>query len=73
METAYGTPAVVDLGNTPVVVTPTGYAVRASDGKVLAKDLGHLEYASPLADRDTVYFVGPELTAVKLTLAGDKL
>ncbi|MDB5330557.1 MAG: hypothetical protein JWP03_1708, partial [Phycisphaerales bacterium] len=73
VETAYGTPAIVDLGNTPVVVTPTGFAVRASDGKVLAKDLGHLEYASPVADGDTVYFVGPELTAVKLTLAADKL
>ncbi|MDB5172108.1 MAG: bamB 5, partial [Phycisphaerales bacterium] len=73
VETAYGTPVVMNLSKTPVVVTPTGFAVRASDGKVLAKDLGHLEYASPIADQDTVYFVGPELTAVKLALAGDKL
>jgi outer membrane protein assembly factor BamB len=73
VESAYGTPVVVDLSGTAMVITPGGFAVRASDGKVLAKDLGSLMYGSPVAEGNTVYFVGPELTAVKLSLAGDKV
>ncbi|MDB5354240.1 MAG: hypothetical protein JWN24_693 [Phycisphaerales bacterium] len=73
VETAYGTPVTVELNGIATVITPTGFAVRASDGKVLAKDMGSLLYASPVADGDVVYFVGPEFTAVKLSLAGEKL
>jgi outer membrane protein assembly factor BamB len=71
--TAYGTPLVIELDKMTTVVTSTGFAVRASDGVILAKNLGSLVYGSPVADGDTVYFVGPELTAVKLSLAGEKV
>ncbi len=73
VDSAYGTPVVVDLNGTAIVVTPSGFALRPADGKILAKNLGSLLYGSPVVEGTTVYFVGPELTAVTLSLTGEKL
>jgi outer membrane protein assembly factor BamB len=76
IEKAYGTPAVMTLGQTKVVVTPTGAVVRLSDGKVLAKDiaenLGGDEFSiSPIVQDDIAYYIDRSASAVKLELQGD--
>lgn len=55
---------------TKVLVTPRGSVVRVKDGKVLAKEVGNVEYASPIAQGDTVYFVAAQCSAVKLSAKG---
>ncbi len=62
----WGSPVVVDVGGEPVVVTPSGDFVRARDGLKLAANVSSLEYASPLADGDTVYFIEHGGKAVRL-------
>lgn len=76
VENAYGTPAFMTLGQTRVIVTPTGFVVRLSDGKVLDKDIapdlsGDEFSISPIVQDDVVYFIDRTCTAVKLTLQGD--
>ncbi len=67
----YGTPGVTKLGNTPVVITPNGAVVRASDGKVLAKEIGSVQHASPVVQDGVVFFADAHSSAVKLTLKPD--
>ena len=73
VDSGYGTPVVVQVDKTPIIVTATGASLRASDGKVLAHDLAYLEYPSPIADGNIVYFIGPELKAQKFHMNGDQL
>lgn len=63
----WGTPIPTRLGDTTVLVTASGHVVRASDGKILAKDLGSLEYNSPLVVGDTVYLMQTDARAWKLS------
>ncbi|HEV7404564.1 MAG TPA: PQQ-binding-like beta-propeller repeat protein [Chthoniobacteraceae bacterium] len=72
----YGTPAVMNLGGTAVVVTPLGKVVRVSDGRVLAAglapDLGGSEFGiSPTASGDLVYLGDRTITALQLSLDGE--
>jgi outer membrane protein assembly factor BamB len=53
----WGTPQVGKIGDTEIIVTPNGDVVRASDGKVLAKQLCRLEYGDPILAGDRVYFI----------------
>lgn len=71
----YGTPALARIGGVEAAITPGGYAVRLSDGKVLASGLAELKYATPLVRGDTVYIVGYNSKAVLLApeAGGDKL
>lgn len=70
----YGTPAVARVGDTEVAITPSGYAVRLADGKVLASELGELKYATPLVHDGAVYFVGYNSRALQLSgVVGDRL
>ena len=70
----YGTPAVAKVGDADVAITPGGYAVRISDGKVLASELGTLKYGTPLVRDGIVYFVGYDSKALQLPAqAGEKL
>lgn len=75
-EHTYGTPVIMNLGGTAVVVTPVGKIVRVSDGRVLARDvapdLGGSEFGiSPVASGDTVYLGDRTITALKLSLDGE--
>ena len=67
----YGTPVITKLGDTPVVITPNGIVVRASDGKVLAKEIGSVQHASPVVQEGVVFFADAHSSAVKLTLKPD--
>ncbi len=53
----WGTCAVTKIGDVEVLVTVTGRVIRASDGKVLFRDLGDLQYATPLIEDGVVYFI----------------
>lgn len=69
----YGTPTATRIGDVDVVITPKGHAVRISDGKTLAEDLGHCMYTSPVVQDGVVYFVDRSSSAVQLPeTAGEK-
>ena len=71
---AYGTLAVAKVGDAEVAITSEGYAVRLTDGKVLASELGALKYATPFVRDGIVYFIGYDAKALQLPpQAGDKL
>jgi outer membrane protein assembly factor BamB len=53
----WGTPQVGKIGDTTIIATPNGDIVRASDGKVFAKQLCHLEYGDPILDGDRLYLI----------------
>jgi outer membrane protein assembly factor BamB len=74
---AHGSPVLMMLGSTRAVVTPTGYVVRLSDGKILAKDIANNlqgdEFSiSPIVHDDVVYYIDSSCTAVKLALEGEE-
>jgi outer membrane protein assembly factor BamB len=58
----YGTPAVARVDGIDLVLTPRGVVHRASDGVVLAKDLGDLVYIGPTVIGRDVYYVGTNST-----------
>ncbi len=53
---SWGTALVTNIGQTPVVVSPSGSVVRPSDGAVLGEKLSKVEFAGPVMDGDVVYF-----------------
>jgi outer membrane protein assembly factor BamB len=53
----YGTPVAARLRHGSVIVTPGGAVVRASDGRLLAKDQFHLAYCSPIVVDGVIYAV----------------
>jgi outer membrane protein assembly factor BamB len=63
----FGASGVMDVGGTSVLITPTGSVVRVKDGKVEARVIGSVPYASPLVHGDTVYFVSGHSSAVRLS------
>jgi len=63
---AWGTAAVTQIGQTPVVISPSGSIVRVADGVVLASEVAKLEFAGPLVDGDVVYFVQHGGKAIRL-------
>ncbi len=54
--TYWGTPAVTTIEDTPVIITPNGFAVNATDGTVLAEKMGVCTYSAPLISDGIVYF-----------------
>ncbi len=70
----YGTPARARIGDVDVIITPGGHAVRIADGAILAADLGHCTYTSPVVQGRIVYFIDTSISAVQLPEnAGDKI
>jgi outer membrane protein assembly factor BamB len=70
----YGTPAQARIGDVDVVITPGGHVVRVADGKLLASDLGHCMYTSPVVQGRMVYFIDRSISAVELPeKAGDQV
>ncbi|MEO1084475.1 MAG: PQQ-binding-like beta-propeller repeat protein [Acidobacteriota bacterium] len=70
-EAKWGSPVATRLGDTEVVLTPSGDVVRALDGKRLASDLGNLDYAAPVIQDGVAYFIEKKATAVRLPAADD--
>lgn len=62
----YGTPLAAKIGDTDVLLTPSGQVVRASDGKVINKSLGSLSFASPVRDGDIACFIDVSAYAIRL-------
>ncbi len=53
----HGSPVAARLADGSVIVTPDGAVVRASDGRVLAKDQFRLGYCSPIVSDGVIYAV----------------
>lgn len=68
----WGSPVATTIGQTPIVLTTDGQAVRAADGHVLATGLGQLEYAAPVVHDGVVYYIQGTSRAVKLPAAADE-
>ena len=66
---SYGTPAPAKIGDTPVLICPSGEVVRLADGKVLAKKIALAKYSSPVIDGDVVYFASSPVVALKIPAA----
>lgn len=52
----FGTPATTVVGGESLLVTANGEVIRASDGKVLASNLGGLNYSSPTTKDGVIFF-----------------
>lgn len=63
----WGTSVHTRIGNTDVVVTPGGDAVRVGDGRILASKLGQVEFCAPIVHDNIAYFIENGGKAVKLT------
>jgi outer membrane protein assembly factor BamB len=69
----FGSPVVTKIGDTDIVITPSGDVFRAKDGKQLASEIGKLEYATPVVQDGVVYFIEKKATAVQLPkMLGEK-
>ena len=64
----WGTAACVRIGDANVIITPNGDFFRASDGKLIAKNVSFLEYATPIVYDGVVYFIQHGSKAFKLPL-----
>ena len=62
----WGTGVVTKIGDVDVIITANGDFLRASDGKVLAKDTSFVEFARPIVHDGIVYFIQHEGKAFKL-------
>jgi hypothetical protein len=65
-EDSFGTPAAGKIGDVDIVVTPMGNIVRVSDGKIFAKELGELTYATPVIMGKNLYMMGMDCSVFEL-------
>jgi hypothetical protein len=71
---SYGTSVVGKMGETPVLITPTGDVVRLSDGKILVQEIGKVFFPSPIIKDNVVYFITDTSSAIPLpTKAADTM
>ncbi len=66
LPTKHGTPLVTRIGETAVVLTPSGALVSAHDGKLLADRLGSCGANSPILHDGCVYYVHGHVIAIRL-------
>jgi outer membrane protein assembly factor BamB len=67
----WGSPTATKIGDLPVIITPAGEVIRASDGHKLARNIGDLEYAVPLVEGRNVYFIEKKAVATRLPETAD--
>lgn len=70
----YGTPCAGKIGDVAVIGTPSGCLVRASDGKILAKEIGSSYYTTPQLSGGLFYLIGGSfvLSTMPEKIDGDK-
>lgn len=64
---AWGSPVATQVGDTDVVITPSGDVIAAADGKVLAPKVSGLTYCAPILVSNVAYFIQNGGKAVRLT------
>jgi outer membrane protein assembly factor BamB len=62
----YGTALVTRLGNEDVAITPGGCVVLVGNGKVLAREVAGLNFASPVVMGKTAFFIDSVAKAIDL-------
>lgn len=71
---AWGSEVAARIGDTPIVITPSGDFIRASDGRKLASKVSGLTYCAPVVADGVVYFIQHGGKAVRLPVsAGDTI
>ena len=69
-KSSYGTPVGLKVGETDVIVTPTGEVVSAVDGKSLASDIGRTAHSTPInAGNGLVCFGDNPVSMIRLNAA----
>src|SRR5262249_2342096 len=63
---SHGTPIHAKIGDVDVAITPNGALIRVADGVIVADRLGSAGPNSPILRDGIVYFVHPQVPAVKL-------
>lgn len=72
VDSRHGSPVVAKIGDTSVVVTPSGAVVRLSDGEILARNLFRLGHCSPIVHDGVAYALeNGAIKAVKLSTQVD--
>jgi len=61
---AFGTSLPIEIGSTPVVVTPMGDVFRIGDGKKMAEGIAGMEVPSPVEHEGVVYFIASKAKAL---------
>jgi outer membrane protein assembly factor BamB len=67
----HGTSIPTRIGDTEVILTPTGHMIRVADGKILADKLGLCGENSPILHDGIAYFIAGNSTAVRLPASID--
>jgi len=65
-EASWGSPIIVTIDGTEVVITPGGDVFRADDGTKIATGIGKLRHATPVVEDGILYFLEKKATAVRL-------
>jgi outer membrane protein assembly factor BamB len=63
---SFGSPIPVKVGGVPLVVSPTGHVLKASDGTLWGQTKDTLTYASPAIAGDRAYFMDRDTAGVEL-------
>ena len=69
---SHGTSMVARIGDVDVLIHPTGVAVRAADGVILARNLGACGPNSPLVQDGKAFFLAGQARGVTLPTSLDK-
>lgn len=70
-DATYGSPIGVTIGKLWVILSPNGDILRASDGAILAKDLGIITYTAPIFENGIAYYIDAQSYALSITPKGD--
>lgn len=71
---SYGTCVVGKMGETDVLISPSGDVVRMSDGKILVQEIGKVFHPSPIIKDNVVYFITDTSNAIALpTVVSEKM
>ncbi|MGF1484966.1 MAG: PQQ-binding-like beta-propeller repeat protein [Opitutales bacterium] len=57
LPSSWGTPAVTEIGDTPIIITAAGDIVRASDGHLLGSEFFELNYGCPIVQDGKLYAI----------------
>ncbi len=62
----FGTPAVVQVEDRPVLITPGGDLLSPKDGAVLGPSLGQIDFVGPVTAGTTVWTIGADSTKMDI-------